>query len=113
MPASGSLYPIAKCTSPSRIRLRNRSFCFSVPYLISVGPTVCSVTAGRCTSARWASLAKIVCSTSPSPCPPYSFGQPMPIQPSLPICLIVFWYVAPCRSTTMSRCSSWLARPVK
>ena len=67
------------------------SFCFSVPYLISVGPTVCSVTAGRCTSARCASLAKIVCSISPSPWPPYSCGQPMPIQPSAPIWRTTRW----------------------
>ena len=43
---------------------------------------------GRCTSERAASFAKICCSVSPNPCPPCSVGQPTPIQPSEPICLM-------------------------
>ena len=68
------------------------SFCFSVPYACSVGPTVCRVTDGRCTSARDASLTNTCCSMAPRPCPPYSLGQPTPIQPSAPICLMIRWY---------------------
>ena len=97
---------MAKCTSPARIRFRNRSFCFSVPKACNVGPTVCSVTEGRWTSARLASFAKICCSMPPSPLPPYSTGQPTPIQPSSPICRMVRWYAAPCRSLIISSRSS-------
>ena len=60
----------------------------SVPCAMSVGPTVCSVTAGRWTSERAASLTKICCSIGPNPRPPYSLGQPTPSLPSEPIRLI-------------------------
>jgi len=46
VPASGSVYPIAKCSSPARIFGRKKAFCSPVPWICSVGPTVCSVTAG-------------------------------------------------------------------
>ena len=55
----------------------------SLPNCCSVGPTVCSVTAGSGTSARCASLTKIDCSMGPKPKPPNSFGQPTPSLPSL------------------------------
>ena len=67
------------------------AFCSAVPYSCSVGPTVCSVTAGSGTSALAASLAKICCSTWPNPRPPYCTGQPTPSQPSLPIRRISAW----------------------
>jgi len=53
--------------------------------LLQGGPTVCSVTAGNGTSARAASLTKMLCSTGPYPSPPYSLGQPTPSLPSAPI----------------------------
>src|SRR5256885_2020816 len=47
VPASGSVYPMAKFNSPCRIPGRNRCFCSSVPMLMSVGPTVFTVTNGK------------------------------------------------------------------
>ena len=50
-----------------------------------VRPTVLMVRNGIGAPARQASLTKMNCSMSVRPCPPYSFGQPMPSQPSRPI----------------------------
>ena len=43
-----------------------------------VRPTVLMVRNGIGAPARQASLTKMNCSMSVRPCPPYSFGQPMP-----------------------------------
>ncbi len=48
-------------------------------------PTVLMVRNGSGTPARHASFVKMNCSSSPRAWPPYSFGQPMPSQPSRPI----------------------------
>ena len=68
--------------------LRNFSFCISVPWAISAGPTVLSVTKGVGAFARRASLNQMNCSTAPKPRPPNSSGQPTANQPSFPICSI-------------------------
>jgi hypothetical protein len=49
-----------------------------------VGPTVLRVTNGNGAPACCTSSKKMNCSTAERPCPPYSFGQPIPSQPSVP-----------------------------
>ena len=52
-----------------------------------VGLTELMVSNGSSTPARHTSSKKMNCSIGERPWPPYSFGQPMPSQPSAPICL--------------------------
>ena len=52
---------------------------------MSIGPTVLRVTKGNGARARCTSLKKMNWSEAGRPCPPNSFGQPMPSHPSLPI----------------------------
>ena len=52
---------------------------------MSIGPTVFRVTKGNGARARCTSLKKMNWSVAGRPWPPYSFGQPMPSQPSWPI----------------------------
>jgi hypothetical protein len=63
----------------------SRAFCSSVPYFISVGPTVHSVRNGMGKPARWTSSKKMYCSMAERPWPPNSFGQPIPSHPSTPM----------------------------
>ena len=69
---------MANSTLPSRMAGRNCCFCSSVPYRISVGPTVFSVTSGIGASTRRASSAKMNCSIAEKPRPPNSLGHPTP-----------------------------------
>ena len=62
-------------------------FCSSLPCCMSVGATAFNVSVGTMTPAYMASSKKRNCSIGVRPWPPYSFGQPMPSQPSFPICL--------------------------
>ena len=50
-----------------------------------VGPTVLIVTNGNGAPARWISSKRMNWSVAGLPCPPYSFGQPTPSQPSAPM----------------------------
>ena len=52
-----------------------------------VGPTVLMVSMGTGAPLRIDSSKKMNCSMAERPCPPHSLGQPMPSQPSAPICL--------------------------
>ena len=69
---------------PSRIAGRNFFFCSSVPYTMSVGPTVLSVTSGIGALTRCASSKKMNCSSAVNPRPPYSLGQPTPSRLAAP-----------------------------
>ena len=84
VPASGSVYPMAKLSSPARILGRKNDFCSPVPKRMMVGPTVLMVTKGNGAPARRVSSKKMNWSVAGRPCPPYSVGHPMPSQPSLP-----------------------------
>src|SRR5437899_6804053 len=85
-PASGSLKPWHHSSSARRIPGRKRCFCSSDPKAISVGPSRPSpkklLRAGAL--ARAYPSLKIPRSTIVAPRPPYSFGQPSPIQPASP-----------------------------
>ena len=85
VPASGSVYPMAKLISPARIPPRKNAFCSSVPKRMSVGPTVLRVTNGNGAPARCTSSKNTNWSVAGRPWPPYSFGQPTPSHPSAPI----------------------------
>ena len=85
VPASGSVYPMAKFSSPARICGRKNDFCSSVPKRMMVGPTVLMVTKGNGAPARRVSSKKMNWSVAGRPWPPNSLGHPMPSQPSLPI----------------------------
>ena len=76
---------MAKLISPARIPERKKLFCSSVPYRMSIGPTVLRVTNGkRCPgSLDLGEEDELI--GGRAPCPPYSLGQPIPSQPSLPI----------------------------
>ena len=52
---------------------------------MTVGPIVLTAMIGSGARARYVSSQKISCSIGPRPWPPYSFGQPIPSQPSAPI----------------------------
>jgi len=65
---------------------RKNSFCSSVPKRMIVGPTVLMVSIGTGAPARIDSSKKMNCSIAVAPLPPYSFGQPIPAQPSAHIC---------------------------
>jgi hypothetical protein len=92
-----------KWISPARMRGRNSRFCSSDPIRMIVGPTVLMVSMGTGAPARIDSSKKMNCSISERPCPPYSRGQPMPSQPSRPICRTTARMVGP---TPLPRCSS-------
>jgi hypothetical protein len=51
---------------------------------MSVGATAFSVSVGTMTPAYMASSKNRNCSIGVRPWPPYSFGHPMPSQPSFP-----------------------------
>ena len=85
VPASGSVYPMAKLTSPARMAGRKNDFCSSVPKRMMVGPTVFTVTNGNGALARRVSSKKMNWSVAGRPWPPNSLGHPMPSQPSLPM----------------------------
>ena len=75
------------CFSGSLSRDSKRRFCSSVPKAITVGPSspspMCPSRPGA--PARAYSSNAITCCISVAPRPPYSRGQPIPSQPSLPI----------------------------
>src|SRR5689334_12211725 len=77
---------MAKLISPARIPGRKNDFCSSLPKRMIVGPTVLSVTNGNGAPARCTSSKKMNWSVAGRPCPPYSWGQPIPSHPSVPIC---------------------------
>jgi hypothetical protein len=74
-----------KWISPLMIFGRKKSFCSSVPNRMMVGPTVLIVSMGTGAPARIDSSKKMNCSRAERPWPPYSFGHPIPSQPSAPI----------------------------
>src|SRR5919107_2421514 len=79
-PDSGSEKPWHQISSPVRIGSSQRSFCSSVPWVITTGPPMTrpSTLAGDGARTRAISSPKIACSTSVAPRPPYSFGQEKP-----------------------------------
>src|SRR5439155_6646054 len=77
---------MAKLISPARIPGRKDDFCCSLPKRMIVGPTVFSVTSGNGATARCTSSKKMNWSVAGRPCPPYSWGHPIPSHPSVPIC---------------------------
>src|SRR3954462_1369849 len=79
-PDSGSEKPWHQISSPVRIGHRKRSFCSSVPCVITTGPpiTIPSTFAGEGALARAISSPNRACSTSVAPRPPYSLGQLKP-----------------------------------
>ena len=60
-----------------------------------VGPTVLMVSIGTGAPLRIDSSKKMNCSMAERPWPPHSLGQPMPSQPSAPICLTTWRTVGP------------------
>ncbi len=76
---------MAKLISPARMPERKKLFCSSDPKRMSIGPTVLSVTNGNGARARCTSVKKMNWSDVGLPWPPYSFGQPIPSHPSLPM----------------------------
>ena len=85
-PAPGSEYPWHHSSVPAAIPGRKRAFCSAVPNISSVGPTSCSpmwpTRPGA--SARAYSSWKMTCIDQGRLRPPFSSGQPRPIQPSAP-----------------------------
>ena len=79
-PDSGSEKPWHQISSPVRIGLSQRSFCSSLPWVITTGPpiTIPRMFTGGGAFARAISSPKSACSTSVAPRPPYSFGQEKP-----------------------------------
>ena len=76
-----------------------------------VGPTLLSVSIGTGAPARIDSSKKMNCSIAERPWPPYSFGQPMPAQPSAHICFQMRRGASPtacdsCSSATVAGSSS-------
>src|SRR3954453_6410712 len=82
-PDSGSENPWHQISSPVRIGSRLRSFCSSLPWVITTGPPMTRPrTLAGCGAPRRASSSlKIACSISVAPRPPYSFGHDRPVQP--------------------------------
>ena len=82
-PASGSENSWHHSSSPRSIGRRNRSFCSSVPWRRSVGPTMPMATANAPTDTpkRPCSWLKIADSIGVPPRPPNASGQVMPAQP--------------------------------
>ncbi len=60
-------------------------FCSSLPNCMIVGPIVLTGMMWSGARARYVSSQKMNCSMGEAPWPPYSFGQPIPSQPSLPM----------------------------
>lgn len=58
---------MAKTMSPERMPGRNFFFCSGVPYAISVGPTVLTVTNGNGSPARCTSSKNTYCSATERP----------------------------------------------
>src|ERR687894_2076799 len=79
-PDSGSEKHWHQISSPVRIGLSQRSFCSSVPWVITTGPpiTMPRILTGGGAFARAISSPNRACSTSVAPRPPYSFGQEKP-----------------------------------
>ncbi len=92
-----------KWISPARISGRKSFFFSSVPNFMIVGPTVLIVSIGTGAPVRIDSSKKMNCSICDRPWPPYSSGQPMPSQPSAPICCTMSLVTGP---TPCSRCSA-------
>jgi hypothetical protein len=67
-----------------------------------VGPTELTVSMGTGAPARIDSSKKTNCSMALKPRPPYSFGQPIPSQPSAPICLAILRGAGPTPSLPAS-----------
>ena len=89
------------------MRGRKDSFCSGVPKRISVGATELIVRSGSGAPATWASSMKMCCSIGERPCPPYSWGQPMPSHPSAAIFRIAAFEASPpisrpCSASTSS-----------
>src|SRR5215471_15893220 len=82
-PAPGSLKSWHHTSSPRSNPGRYRRFCASVPWAISVGPTIPMPTANApaSTSKRACSWANARASAGVPPRPPYSSGHAMPAQP--------------------------------
>ena len=77
-----------------------------------VGATELTVSIGTGAPARIDSSKKMNWSMKPRPCPPYSFGQPMPSQPSAAICSTTDRATGPtpsllARPSTISGVSNW------
>ena len=106
VPEFGSVYPMQKWISPARILGRKNSFCSWVPKFMMVGPTVLMVSIGTGAPLRMDSSKKMNCSMAERPCPPHSVGQPMPSQPSLPICLTTLRTTGPMPPARESSSSS-------
>ncbi len=62
VPESGSVYPMQKWISPSRIFGRKKSFCSCEPYRMIVGATELIVSIGTGAPARIDSSKKMNCS---------------------------------------------------
>ena len=69
-----------------------------------IGPTVDRVTNGNGARARWTSVKKMNWSAAGRPWPPYSTGQPIPSQPSVPIWRTIRRNVTP---PSVSVSSAW------
>src|SRR5215208_1230911 len=82
-PDSGSENPWHQISSADRIGSRNRSFCSSVPCVMTTGPPMTRprTLAGDGAPMRAISSLKIACSMSVTPRPPYSLGHDRPVQP--------------------------------
>ena len=79
-PDSGSEKPWHQISSPVRIGRSQRSFCSSVPCVMTTGPpmTIPSTLTGEGALARAISSPNKACSTIVAPRPPYSLGQEKP-----------------------------------
>ena len=86
-PEPGSEKPWHHIASAEAILGRCSSFCSSVPWIISRGPTICTDCPPSGAPTAVLSSAKISWSKCGAPRPPYSFGQAMVSQPrSLSAC---------------------------
>ena len=82
------------------------AFCSSLPYCMSVGPTVFTVSMGTGARARIDSSKKTNCSISLDPGRRNSLGQPIPSHPSLPICRTISRVAGRCRARGQIRSES-------
>ena len=92
---------------PFRISGRNRRFCSSLPNSMSVGATELMVSIGTGAPDRIDSSKKMNCSICERPWPPYSFGQPMPSQPSLPIWRTIWRVTGPTPCSRARSARTW------
>ena len=102
-PEPGSLNPWHHCTSPERMRPRCSFFWSSLPWTISVGPTIetpMPPTGGTRFSAN--SSFMMNCCMTERPAPPYSLGQAGAIQP--------FFDSFPRRSFSRSKAPRYMPR---